>query len=156
MAYNEGIPWVDGEVPTNSSRGPIRRPLTVTLSILLVLSLVVLNAIRLIQALGNWETLGSFHPGLPAYMAGSGALWVCAGLLACWGLWRGSRWAPLATGIFWVAYLAYFWVDYLFIRDPAGRVQNLVFLLTLQLALLIVVIGLLSRPAAKQYFRRNI
>jgi hypothetical protein len=156
MAHNEGIPWVDGELPANSRRDPIRRPQGVTLSILLVLSLVVLNSIRLIQALGNWEILESFRPGLPVYLAISAVLWICAGLLACWGLWRGSRWAPLVTCIFWVAYLAYFWVDYLFIRETAGRVQNLVFLLTCQLALLIVVIGLLSRPAAKQYFRRNI
>jgi hypothetical protein len=136
-------------------RKRIHRPPGVTILALLVLSCVGFSLVRLVQAFSQWNYLLSLRPFLPVYLEASAILWGSIGLAVFVGLWFGKRWAPNTARVASVLFLLFYWVDVLWVTDPAGRSANQFFMVCLQLALLALVFGILAHPAAKEYFRRN-
>ena len=135
-----------------SYMSPRSRPRSVTLLVILVLTVAVVNLIRIAQAIQQWEFLEEFSPVPPIYLLISGCFWGMAGLLLVWGLWTGRKWAPVWTGLAFLAYSAYFWVDRLALPGYPGRNANWVFALGLNLALLGSAFWILYRKRSRVFF----
>jgi hypothetical protein len=149
-------PRLPAEAEEEPARRKIHRPAGVTILALLVLSCVAFSLVRLVQAVSQWDYLLSLRSFLPAYLAASAILWGSIGLSVFLGLWFGKWWAPNATRLASIFFLIFYWIENLWVIDPAGRSLNQFFIFGLQLAWLAFVFGNLARPAAKQYFRRNL
>ncbi len=132
-----------------------RRPVSVTLLALGVLSIGALNLIRFVQALEQWSFLASLPAVSPLYPALSGLVWCLVGLGLFWGLWRGLSWGYRLAPIFAVLYSLYFWIDRLVVDRrislappgtawPFQAVANILFLGLL--------VWILNRRGAKNYF----
>lgn len=133
----------------------IRRPFSVTLLIILGLSIVCFNLVRLTQTLSQWTYLLTLRSYLPVYLALSAIVWGGVGFTAIWSLWKGKQWAPNAVRIAYIVFLIYYWLDALLLTNPAGRGSNQAFIICLQIISLVFVFGILASPATKKYFRRN-
>jgi uncharacterized membrane protein (DUF2068 family) len=133
----------------------LHRPFSVTLLIVLGLSIVGFNLVRLFQTISQWPYLLSLRSFLPVYLAVSAIAWTIIGLIEVWGLWKGKRWAPSVVIFSFIAWLVYYWFDTLLLTDPAGRSSNIAFIICLQITALALVFGMLASPATTQYFRRN-
>jgi hypothetical protein len=130
-----------------------RRPLSVTLLALGVLSLTTLNAARLYTALAAWPWLAQYAPiPGPLYLALTGLAWTLAGLALYLGLWLGWERGRQAAFLLSLVYAAYYWLDRLLLQTDPAR-PNWLF------AVLFTVLGLaytylaLHRPKARRYFR---
>lgn len=67
----------------------MKRPLSVTILLWLVLSLTAWGGLRLWSAIRWWDDLQRFGtPPGAAYLAVSGGVGLAAGLLLLWGMWR--------------------------------------------------------------------
>lgn len=90
-----------------------------------------------------------------AYLALSGAAWGIIALLTAFGLLRGAAWAPTLTRATALALAGCYWGDrLLFARgDYTGRSWPAAALVTL--LALVSLQWVLSRPAAKVFFREN-
>ena len=149
-------PRLVAEAEEEPGRRRLHRPAGVTILALLVLSCVGFGLVRLVQAISQWDFLLSLRSFLPVYLATSAILWVSIGLAVFLGLWFGKWWAPNAARVASILFLIFYWVENLWVNDPAGRSVNQFFMIGVQLALLAFVFGNLAHPAAKQYFRRNL
>jgi uncharacterized membrane protein (DUF2068 family) len=128
----------------------VRRPLSVTLLALGVLTLAGINLLRFAVSLQQRAFLSSLLPLEPLYLTISGLVWAVLGLLLVWGLWSGRGWAVLMTQIGILVYSTYFWLDRIFLAQGVGR--NWLFALALNLFLLVIVYWILSSRKAKAYF----
>ena len=136
-----------------------RRPFSVTLLALGVLSIAVINTIRFVQALQLWEFLYSLPGVSPPYLAITGAAWALVNFPLWWGLWTGQRWAPHATLIGLAAYVLYAWFDRIFVANTPLTLDGShawPFRVGATLVILVLVIWILSRQKAKTFFRRNV
>ncbi len=98
-----------------------RRPLSVTILLLGVLSITVVNLVRFVLGLGYRDFLAS-QPGVPwLYIILTGLIWTAAGSILCWGLWRAKQWAPRLMQAMALTYAAYYWLDHLFLVDHPAR-----------------------------------
>lgn len=137
--------------PINFSGSLPRRPLSVTLLILGVLSISAFNLIRGYQAIRQWDFISEFLSISPVYLASSGLIWGAAGLVICAALWLHLHWAPRLASAFALVYSLYYWVDRLLVSsDKPGT--NFLFTAIFNLALLVSIWWILSRPKAKVYF----
>lgn len=94
--------------------------------------------LRLWLALDNWgllEAIGT-RPG-PLYLALSGGLLGLAGLAAGLGLWARTAWSPVAAGAVILLWLAWSWVDRLWLSPSPQALVNWPFRLIASLAILI-------------------
>ena len=130
-----------------------RRPFSVTLLVIGVLSLTSLHLARFYLALRQWQfILASPAEISPLYLAVSGLIWGLAGLPLAWGLWRGQRWARKTLIGFGSIYAVYYWVErILLVRKPAAN-SNWPFMLGLTIVLLLFTIWTLTRPRARAFF----
>ncbi len=90
-----------------ASTSPRKRPLSVTLLALFVLTIACVNLVRWIQALKQWSFLASLPGVSPFYIFITGLVWALAGLSIFTGLWLGLRWAPAGTRIVILLYSLY-------------------------------------------------
>ena len=127
-----------------------RRPLSVTLLAVGVLTLAGINLLRFAVSLQQRAFLSSLLPLEPLYLTISGLVWGLLGLLLAWGLWSGLSWAVRTTQVAVLVYSTYFWLDRIFLANGAGR--NWLFALAVNLSLLVVVSWILSNRKAKAYF----
>ena len=143
-------------VETDPESQMIRRPFSVTLLIILGLSIVGFNLVRLIQTLSQWTFLLTLRSYLPAYLALSAIVWGSVGLTVVWGLWKGKPWAPNAVRVAYVVFLIYYWLDALLVSNQASRGSNPAFIICLQIIFLGLIFGIFASPATKKYYRRNL
>ncbi|MFQ5615035.1 MAG: hypothetical protein ACE5GO_01010 [Anaerolineales bacterium] len=68
-----------------------RRPRTVTLLSVGVLTIAILFLTRLVQAVNRWGFFVDLSVS-PLYLAATGAAFGAAGILVAWGLWQGKPW----------------------------------------------------------------
>jgi hypothetical protein len=138
----------------------ITRPTSVTLLALGVLLIAFLNLIRLVQSLVLWDFLGEIFPTIglyrfiPFYLVFTGLIWGSIGLVLTWGLWRGSRWVSLFTGLTALVYSIYYWIDRLWISASHGQ-SNWSFSVGLNIFGLCYVLWTLFYSKARLFFRRN-
>ena len=131
-----------------------KRPLAVTTIAVSVLIIAVVNLIRFIQAISQWDILTELLPIhlSPIYLVLSGLIWAVIGLILSYGLWHGKFWAPITTQIIFIVYLLYYWLDRLFLSNPISKLTNLRFAIVSSLLLLVWVFWLFSRSDIKYYF----
>jgi hypothetical protein len=96
-----------------------KRPLTVTLLALWVLTITLLNWVRFGYTLSDWSFNASILPFSPFYVAGSGLIWGLLGLGVFGALWRGWRGARRLTTVVSSAYFIYYLVDRLWVARSA-------------------------------------
>ena len=148
------------------SSGKPRRPTSVTLVALGVLTIASLHLIRLILAIIDWHFLETL-PGIsPIYLVLTGFLWSVICLPLWWGLWRGLSWAPRLTRWAALAYVLYDWVERGFLTwrnfrqtglSPAlpwlsDIPANWSFWVITTVILLAYIFWTLSRPKARAFF----
>lgn len=130
-----------------------KRPFSVTLLAILVLSLVVVHLTRFAQVLRQWAFLTDLPlPVSPAYLAGTGAFWGAAGFPVMAGLWRGSRWAPAAAKGYLLGYGLYHWLEQGWVMANPLRKSNWPFSAGLTIVILAGSFLILSRPKARKFF----
>jgi hypothetical protein len=129
-----------------------RRPFSVTLLTVGVLSITAINLLRLVQAFRQWDFLAGFSGVSPLYLALTGLIWSAAGLPLGWGLWRGkrrARWATFGTAL---VYTLYYWLDRLLLVNKAQARRDWPFAAVVTLLLLTCIVWVLSRSKAKAFF----
>ena len=150
----------EGEHQTYGHDVNPRRPFSVTLLALGVLSITGLNLARFILAVDRWEFLEDL-PGIsPLYISLTGLAWSAAGLVLFWGIWRGLSWAIGFTRAVLLSYAAYYWLDRIFLAERvAVNAQGETFLplnwpfaVTITAIILAVTVWILSRPDTKAFF----
>jgi len=134
----------------NTSRP--NRPLGVTLFALLVLTLAVLNLLRLVQSIQKWDLLTSLMPISPAYLVLISLLWVVVGFPLAWGLWSGWRLAYYLSPVALLAYSLYIWADRLLLSGYSERQENWPLVAFLNIVILAWSLWVLTRPKAMVYF----
>src|SRR4030042_4223594 len=83
---------IETQEETASTR--ISRPASVTILAIGVLIITVINLVRLILSIRDWEFLASWPGVSPLYITLTGLIWTLTGLILLWGLWREKNWAP--------------------------------------------------------------
>lgn len=131
-----------------------KRPASVTTLMWLVFILIVWNAIRLGASIVNWDLLADFAPCPgPAYIAGSGFIWILCGLATCILLHRRNPRAHLATAAFAITYVIWWWADRLILQQQAQA--NWAFSLALTGIVIILTIILIFHRTTIAYFRQR-
>ncbi len=133
-----------------------KRPFSVTALAVLVLSLAVLHAFGVWEAVRYWSVLQTLPLAVsPVYLLSRNLLWFAIGVGIGVGLWRGSLWAwgnaQIAAGV----YAAWYWLDRVFLAPAAMlklRWPSLVVLTVLGLLLIFIT---LRRPGGRAYFYRD-
>jgi len=129
------------------------RPIRVTLLAIGVLTITSLHLLRLVEAVQQWQFLTGLPGVSPAYLAFTGLIWASAGLLLFWGLWRGhARAARFAPG-YLLAYALYYWLDRIFVANPAISLANWPVTAALTIVGLAYMFWALRARASKKYFQ---
>jgi hypothetical protein len=131
-----------------------KRPFSVTLLTLLVLTITIIHLIRFLMALSWWDFLETLPRVSPLYLTLTGFIWGVAGLPLIWGLWLGRRWAPQATMVVSLLYTVYFWIDRLFVANFAVERGRWPFLAGMSLLLLAFVFWSLTRSGSRHFFQK--
>lgn len=130
-----------------------KRPFLVTCLAFSVLSLTVWNAIRFVSAMAQRSVLDEFaSPPGALYVALTGLFWTASGAALTLGLYSGQGWAKQAAGPAGIAYVVYYWLDYLYVQQNSlsapwlcPSILTLLWLTLLFSALLI--------PASRDFFQ---
>lgn len=113
------------------------RPVSVTLTLWLVLILSALNLLRAWTALAWKDVLTEFSARLtPDVSAGVGIFWAAIGLVLWWGIRRGKAWAGTMLPAAGAGYTVWYWGERVFFQNPR---ENFWFAVILNLALLILI-----------------
>jgi hypothetical protein len=129
------------------------RPLGVTVLAWTVLSLTVLNGLRLLEAIRGWNFLLSLEQTPPVlYIAISGLIWSLIGVPLFLGLILGRPWAVGLMRVAAIAYAAYYWLDRILIADRSVIANRWLFDLALTVSLLVAIFWVLSRPKSNRFF----
>jgi len=131
----------------------MRRPFCVTILLWLVLSLTAWSGLRLYSAIQWWQILSEFaSPPGPLYIAGSGAVWVVAGLLLLWGMWEIKPWFRFALLGAGVAYTLWYWSDRSVFQ--LSRL-NWPFALAVNFLLLVILVVCALAPGTRTFFSKR-
>lgn len=117
-----------------------------------MLSITTLYLVRTIEGIRQWDFLASLPGVSPLYLVATGIAGTIGGSFICWGLWRGSSWAPKATQLAWAVFLIYHWIEKFFIDKSGSKLNDWQFDLGLSLISLVFVFGILSLKSIKAYF----
>ncbi len=129
-----------------------KRPLSVTVLLLIVVWVTIHNGVRFGSAIAAWSTLREFaSPPGPLYIALTGLFWTLAGWPVAYGLYLGRRWARGVTAIAVVLYAAYYWLDRLFVQSGGLR-PNWPFALAITAYMLGLTVEALVLPGNASFF----
>ena len=130
-----------------------KRPFSVTLLAIGVLTLAAAGFVRLGHAVTSWNDLINLSLSIsPIYMVVTGLIFGLAGLPIGWGVWRGLSWAPRFTTGYIIFVLTYFWLNRIFfIRSETGLV-NTPFAIGVTILILPGMSWVLFRKRAKRFF----
>jgi hypothetical protein len=130
-----------------------KRPRTVTILALLVLTFTVFNAVRFGAAITQWNTLTSLGViPTPTYIALTGLFWVICGLGLFISLWTGHPLARKAGMVFILLYAAYYWFDRLVFQSSVPH-ENSTFAIILTFLVVFYTYIALSLPASQTFMR---
>lgn len=143
--------------PPSKKKRP-RRPFSVTLLAVGVLTTAGIHLIRLLQAIQNWDFLADLPGVSPLYLALTGLFWAAAGFPLGLALLYGLPVAPTATRLMAAVYTIYYWSGRFLAAYTAGSIHKAGVAWGFAALLTVIFLGLfywiLSRPKAKVYFRR--
>jgi hypothetical protein len=150
------------EAPTAAQPADLRRPRSVTLLALGVLSIAVLGLLRAYLAIREWQFLSTWPGVSPLYLAASGLAFALLGAVVFWALWWRKPWALHLT---WAASLTFalvYWLDQIFVAerpvyDPEGIAGpflpgNWLFAASATAILLLYTAWVVHRVDVKAYF----
>jgi hypothetical protein len=127
----------------------MKRPLSVTILLWLVLSLTAWSILRLVTAIQWWSILlASATPPGPLYIAISGGFWTLVSLVLLWGLLRARDWARIALVGTGAGFSVWYWSDRLLLQSLR---ENWPFSLGATLVLLIIVMICAAHPRTKAF-----
>ena len=139
-----------------------KRPWSVTLLVLIVLTITIINFLRLVLSLWSWSFITSRSTISPAYLALTGLIWSMAGAVLIWSLWTAKPWSPKLMQAVGLTYALYYWLDQIFLKDhpvggASGTLQiilptNWPFAFGVTVVLLLFMEWTLSRAKVKAYF----
>lgn len=129
-----------------------KRPTSVTLLAVLVLSITIVHLVRFINTLTLWNFLTELPGKSPIYLALTGLLGFILGSALFWGLWTGKSWARPATGILALVYLGFQWAEQIIAVRAGNEFENWPFWFGMTLIGLIFVFWTLSHAGSKAYF----
>lgn len=131
---------------------PVKRPRSVTLLAMVVLTLAVLHLTRFEQSISRWTFLQETLPFHPAYLVINGAIWGFSGLVIGWAIWVAKSWAPQALQIAAILFTINYWLErLLFAGDPLRNI-NWPFVVILNLLVLLFIFWQFQRRSVKLYF----
>ena len=131
----------------------MKRPFSVTIVLVLVLSLTVWSALRLSAGIRWWGTLKTYTaPGWPMYITVSAGIWFVIGGALLWGIWRRKVWARYALIGTGAGFIVWYWCDRLFVQWPR---ENWSFALCASILYVIAGIACFIHPKTKIYFQRE-
>jgi hypothetical protein len=131
----------------------LKRPSSVTILALIVLTFTILNALRFYETLLGWEILKQYSswPG-PLYMAAVSLVWILIGLPLTFWILRGNSRSPLFLKLALYSYIAWFWVDRLIFQH---RLVAYLFPLLGTVFMLLFVFLLLKCRENQNFFRER-
>lgn len=129
-----------------------KRPFSVTLLTVLVLSITIVHLVRFINTLTLWNFLTELPGKSPIYLGLTGMFGFIAGALLSWGLWTGKPRAPLAAAVLTVIYLCIQWLEQILAVRAGNEFENWPFMVGMTLIVLIFVFWTLSHASSKAYF----
>lgn len=151
LAHN-GLDMNIESTPSPSVQEPQRkRPLSVTLVLLGVLTLAGFNLLRFVASLQQWIFLDSLPTVHPVYLAVTGFLWAITGLVLVRGLWLGKQWSVRGTQAWVLLYSLYFWLDRWLVASN-GSGYNWPFAVVMNCIFVVLVFWILSNRKAKAFF----
>lgn len=130
----------------------MKRPVSVTILIIVVLLTGGLHLLRFIQSIKNWEFLEQLLPFSPLYFILSGLVWIFLCLIILFGITKRKSWTILVLIGAAAGYSIYFWVDRFLLADLKGRISNDIFTLILNIILLGILLFIISRSTVRDYF----
>jgi hypothetical protein len=142
---------------TFSSNTPssTRRPLGVTILILVVLIFTSLNTLRLVTVIRTRDFLLDASLDVPVmYLLITGMFWTGFGLPLLYGLWTRRNWIPTTIMAAVVLYCCYYWFDRLLMAESSVIENRWPFALALTILTLSLTILTLTHAKAKEFFTK--
>lgn len=131
----------------------MKKTFPVTLTLLVVLSTLIWNIIRVWTALAWNNVLTEFSARLPSTASAFiGGIWVAVSYFLCWSIWQRKAWAGkmlLGTAI---SYTVWYWSERLFFQNPR---PNAIFAVIVNLGLMIVIYFAYKSISREAYEREN-
>jgi len=138
----------------HSSISQPKRPFSVTVLILLVLSYSALGWLGFFEILPHWEFLLELPLAVPLlYLALRSAFWGLVGLPLIWGLWVGRTWACYAMQIAAALYASHYWLDRFLLADRSAIANRWPFAVSLTLLCLAYTYIALRLPRSRRFFK---
>jgi hypothetical protein len=144
---------MDSSQSENHAPSRPRRPIRVTLLAMGVLTITSLHLLRLVEAVRQWQFLTELPGVSPLYLALNGSIWASAGLLLFWGLWRGHARAARFAPVYLLVFALYYWLDRIFIANPAVSLTNWHVTAALTVFGLAYMFWALRARASRNYFK---
>ncbi|MEA3349062.1 MAG: hypothetical protein U9Q82_00410 [Chloroflexota bacterium] len=133
-----------------------KRPLPVTLLVVVVLSLTSLPWFGLHETWQHWDFLHTLPLSAPVlYLALTDAFWGLAGLALTWGLWTGRTWAWKGAQVAALGYALFYWLDKLVFASPEVIQARWPFCVGATAMGLIFCFGVLWPPRSRCFFERS-
>jgi len=96
------------------------RPRNITVLSIFVLLISLFHLLKLSQVITQWEILTALPITVsPFYLAVDGFVWGVSGLILSWSLWTGQTWAAKAGLVLTLLFAGVFWIDLIWISEPA-------------------------------------
>jgi hypothetical protein len=128
------------------------RPFGVTLLNGLVLTLAVINLVRMGQALMRWQFLEGLLPFTTLYLVISGLIWGAASVGMTLLIWFGWSKAAWLSPVFLVVYSFYKWAERLLMPGYPERNMDWPFALVSNALLIAWSFWIMKRPRVTEYF----
>jgi hypothetical protein len=131
----------------------MRRPYSVTLLAIGVLTLALAGLVRAGQTIRLWTFLNTLEVS-PGYLLTTGLLTGLAGLLAVWGLWRGTAWSPRYTTGYISTLLVFYWIDRIWMTQSQTTLVNTPFAIGISLLIALLTAWALYSKSGKSFFSK--
>jgi len=128
-----------------------KRPKSITLIAVIAFMFAMLNLIRAVQAIKQWQFLTTVLSYAPVYQLLSGMVWFLCGLALFWNIWRGKAKTPLFIILGGVLYSIYYWIDRFAISSTPFD-SNWLFILVINGLFLIFIGWSLTRKNTQTFF----
>lgn len=128
-----------------------KRPMSLTIIIVLILCSAVWNGLRMSEAILFWNSLVEYGAH-PLYISMSGGIWFLIGLILVWSLWKGRKWGWMASLATVVSYSTWYWLDRIILQKPHA---NWLFALIVNIILFLTIIFLMISRKMRAYFQEE-
>jgi hypothetical protein len=130
-----------------------KRPNSVTWLTVGVLIFVTINITRLTTAVQQGAFLSDLPLSVsPFYLAFTGLIWAITGLPILWGSWIGKGWTPRVIKVYVVLYAIYYWLERWLAKTNSIMNTGWTGAAVITTLILILVLWITSRPAARKFF----